>query len=114
LDLIRRIIIQVLQGLQFFKRHNIIHCDLKPENILLKQENKTGIKIIDVGSGCYEPEQIYTYIQSRFYRAPEVIIGIPYTSAIDIWSTGCIICELFLGYPIFPGESERDQMLMFM
>ncbi len=70
MDLIRRLTIQILQGLLFFQKFNIIHCDLKPENILLKQENKTGIKIIDVGSGCFEKEQIYTYIQSRFYRAP--------------------------------------------
>ncbi len=53
LDLIRRLTIQILQGLLFFQKFNIIHCDLKPENILLKQENKTGIKIIDVGSGCF-------------------------------------------------------------
>lgn len=70
LDLIRRVSIQVLQGLSFFKKHKIIHCDLKPENILLKQQNKTGVKIIDTGSGCFDGEQIYTYIQSRYYRAP--------------------------------------------
>jgi dual specificity tyrosine-phosphorylation-regulated kinase 2/3/4 len=92
MDMIRRISIQILQGLLFLKRQNIIHCDLKPENILLKQENKSGIKIIDLGSGCFEDEQIYTYIQSRFYRAPEIILGITYTSAIDIWSMGCILC----------------------
>ena len=76
LDLIRRMSIQILQGLQFFRKYDIIHCDLKPENILLKHENKTGIKIIDVGSGCYRSQQMYTYIQSRFYRAPEIIIGV--------------------------------------
>lgn len=114
LDLIRRISIQILHGLQFLTRFGIIHCDLKPENILLKQPNKTGIKIIDVGSGCYQSEQIYTYIQSRFYRAPEIILGITYTCAIDIWSLGCILCELYLGYPLFPGESEAEEILMFM
>ena len=93
-----------MQGLLFLKKYNIIHCDLKPENILLKQQNKTGIKIIDLGSGCYEQEQIYTYIQSRFYRAPEIVFGIPYTSAIDMWSLGCIIVELYQGFPLFPGE----------
>ena len=70
MELIIRFGIQILQGLTFLRRYRIIHCDLKPENILLKQKNKTGIKIIDLGSGCYEHEQIYTYIQSRFYRAP--------------------------------------------
>lgn len=106
--------IQILQGLLFLKKYNIIHCDLKPENILLKQKNKTGIKIIDLGSGCYEQEQIYTYIQSRFYRAPEIIFGIPYTCAIDMWSLGCILVELFQGYPIFPGEDEFEQVAMMM
>lgn len=61
--------------------------------------------MIDLGSSCYESKQMYTYIQSRFYRAPEVILGIKYTSAIDIWSLGCILAEFWTGYPIFPGES---------
>lgn len=113
-DLIRRFSIQILQGLCFFKKNNIIHCDLKPENILLKEENKSGIRVIDVGSGCFQDRQIYTYIQSRFYRAPEIIFGIRYTPAIDMWSFGCILVELFTGFPIFPGESENEQVLLFM
>jgi len=87
---------------------------LKPENILLKSPNKSGIKIIDFGSGCFLEERMYTYIQSRFYRAPEVIFGIPYTMAIDMWSLGCILCELFTGVPIFPGEDEVEQVSCFM
>ena len=59
-------------------------------------------------------KQIYTYIQSRFYRAPQIILGIRYTSAIDMWSFGCILVQLFTGFPIFPGEDENEQMLMFM
>lgn len=112
-DLIRRFSIQILQSLTFFKKHNIIHCDLKPENILLKEENKSGIRVIDVGSGCFEDKQLYTYIQSRFYRAPEIILGIRYTPAIDMWSFGCILVELFTGFPVFPGESENEQVLLF-
>jgi len=92
----------------------IIHCDLKPENILLKEENKSGIKIIDFGSSTFIDEKVYTYIQSRFYRAPEIMLGIPYTTAIDMWSLGCIMAELYIGYPIFPGESENDQMSRIM
>jgi dual specificity tyrosine-phosphorylation-regulated kinase 2/3/4 len=85
-----------------------VNCDLKPENILLKKPNKSAIKLIDFGSGCFEPEQIYTYIQSRFYRAPEIILGITYTSAIDMWSFGCILYELFTGFPLFAGENENE------
>lgn len=92
----------------------IIHCDLKPENILLKQPNKSGIKIIDYGSSCFMGERIYTYIQSRFYRAPEIILGIPYTTAIDMWSFGCIIAELLTGFPLFPGENEIEQLAYIM
>ena len=57
---------------------------------------------------------VYTYIQSRFYRAPEVILGLPYTTAIDMWSLGCIVAELYTGYPLFPGENEVEQLACIM
>jgi dual specificity tyrosine-phosphorylation-regulated kinase 2/3/4 len=104
IDLIRRFSIQILKALMFLNKHKIIHCDMKPENLLLKQENKSGIKVIDLGSSCKTNEIMYTYIQSRFYRAPEIILGVEYTSAIDMWSFGCILCELYTGHPIFPGQ----------
>jgi dual specificity tyrosine-phosphorylation-regulated kinase 2/3/4 len=100
--------------LKYQKDHKIVHCDLKPENILLKQQNKSGIKVIDYGSSCFLGSRIYTYIQSRFYRAPEIILGIPYTSAIDMWSFGCIVAELYSGFPLFPGENEVDQLAYIM
>lgn len=62
------------------------------------------LQLIDFGSSCYEDERVYTYIQSRFYRAPEVILGMPYDAAIDMWSFGCIMAELLTGQPLFPGE----------
>ena len=114
IGLIRRFAIQILQGLRYIRQQNIIHWDLKPENILLKNINKSGIKIIDFGSGWFGNERVYTYIQSRFYRAPEIILGIPYTTSIDIWSWGWILAELFWGYPIFAGESEMDQLGLIM
>ena len=114
LALVRCFAIQILIALRYSSSHNIIHCDLKPENILLRNPTRAAIKVIDYGSSCFTPEQIYTYIQSRFYRAPEIMLGIPYTPAIDIWSYGCILLELYTGYPIFPGESENDQMLRIM
>lgn len=80
----------------------------------MKQQNKSEIKLIDLGSSCFSDEKIYTYIQSRFYRAPEIMLGIPYTTAIDMWSFGCILAELATGFPIFPGESEPEQMALII
>ncbi|XP_048325580.2 dual specificity protein kinase YAK1 homolog isoform X1 [Ziziphus jujuba] len=100
---------QILRGLALLKDAGIIHCDLKPENILLCTSVKRGeIKIIDFGSACMEDRTVYSYIQSRYYRSPEVLLGYQYTTAIDMWSFGCIVAELFLGLPLFPGASEFD------
>ncbi|CAG9334542.1 unnamed protein product [Blepharisma stoltei] len=114
LPLIRRFAYQILQCLKVSNRLGVIHCDLKPENILLKHSNKSSLKVIDFGSSCYENQKLYTYIQSRFYRAPEIMLGIPYTSAIDIWSFGCILVELYTGSPLFAGESEIEQFQCIM
>ena len=62
MGLVRRFAIQLLVSLHYMREHNIIHCDMKPENILLRKSNKSGIKVIDFGSGTYENEQFYTYI----------------------------------------------------
>lgn len=110
LNLIRTFTIQLLDSLSILKDNKLIHCDLKPENVLLCSPDKPDIKIIDFGSSCEETRTIYTYIQSRFYRAPEIILGIPYSTSIDMWSLGCIVAELFLGIPIFPGASEYNQL----
>ncbi len=60
------------------------------------------------------PPAVYTYIQSRFYRSPEVILGHPYNMAVDMWSLGCIMAELFTGRPLFPGEDEAEQLACIM
>ncbi|KAK2168473.1 hypothetical protein NP493_1227g00030 [Ridgeia piscesae] len=110
LQLVRKFAHSILQCLDALYKNRIIHCDLKPENVLLKQQGRSGIKVIDFGSSCYEHQRIYTYIQSRFYRAPEVILGAKYGMPIDMWSLGCILAELLTGYPLFPGEDESDQL----
>lgn len=120
-NLVRVFMSQILDSLTVLARARIIHCDLKPENILLKRYllrmglircslNDPNIKVIDFGSACHEGQTLYTYIQSRFYRSPEVLLGLPYSSSIDMWSVGCIAAELFLGLPLFPGSSEYNQI----
>ena len=110
IQLIRRFAYSILRCLEALYNNKIIHCDLKPENVLLKQQGRSGIKVIDFGSSCFEHQRIYTYIQSRFYRAPEVILGASYGMPIDMWSLGCILAELATGYPLLPGENENDQL----
>jgi dual specificity protein kinase YAK1 len=109
-NLVRVFTAQLLDALTVMNEARIIHCDLKPENVLLKNLESPTLKVIDFGSACHEVQTMYTYIQSRFYRSPEVLIGLPYTSAIDMWSVGCIAAELFLGLPLFPGSSEYNQL----
>ena len=77
-----------------------------------QSERKTSqkIKLIDFGSACFEGYTTHVYIQSRFYRCPEVLVGLPYDAAIDMWSLGCVAAELFLGLPILPGVHEHDQL----
>ncbi|NXN07650.1 DYRK4 kinase, partial [Indicator maculatus] len=114
LSLIRHFTQGVLRCLQVLYQERIIHCDLKPENILLYHNVQGSVKVIDFGSSCYEHQRVYTYVQSRFYRSPEVILGHPYAMAVDMWSLGCIIAELYTGYPLFPGENEVDQLACIM
>lgn len=114
LKMIRRFTKQMLSSLNLLKQHKVIHCDLKPENILLRHPLHTEIKVIDFGSSCFENEKVYTYIQSRFYRSPEVILGMTYGMPIDMWSLGCILAELYTGVPIFPGENEQEQLACIM
>mmetsp|Transcript_22305 Transcript_22305/g.25833 ORF Transcript_22305/g.25833 Transcript_22305/m.25833 type:complete len:651 (+) Transcript_22305:782-2734(+) len=112
LNLIRKFSKQVLKALSFLARKDVdvIHCDLKPENILLRHPKKSGVKVIDFGSSCRSNKRMYSYIQSRFYRSPEVILGLPYAVSIDMWSLGCILAEMHTGEPLFSGSDQFDQM----
>nr|GFC40421.1 dual specificity tyrosine-phosphorylation-regulated kinase 3 [Tanacetum cinerariifolium] len=91
------ITIQCLEAIQFLHGLGLIHCDLKPENILVKSYSRCEVKVIDLGSSCFETDHLCSYVQSRSYRAPEVILGLPYDKKIDIWSLGCILAELCTG-----------------
>eukprot|EP01038_Epipyxis_sp_PR26KG_P012095 gene12095-16185_t len=112
LGLIRKFCRQLLKSLELLSREdiNIIHCDLKPENILLRNPRRSAIKLIDFGSSCYLKKRTYSYIQSRFYRSPEVLLGIPYNQKIDMWSLGCVAVEMHTGEPLFGGSNQADQI----
>ncbi|KAL4855458.1 Dual specificity protein kinase YAK1 [Chlorella vulgaris] len=108
LSLVRVFISQILDSMAVLRDSRIIHCDIKPENVLLKNVESGEVKVIDFGSACFESRTVYSYIQSRFYRSPEVVLGYPYAMSIDVWSLGCVAAELFLGLPLFPGACEHD------
>eukprot|EP00331_Platyophrya_macrostoma_P027383 CAMPEP_0176436612 /NCGR_PEP_ID=MMETSP0127-20121128/18077_1 /TAXON_ID=938130 /ORGANISM="Platyophrya macrostoma, Strain WH" /LENGTH=474 /DNA_ID=CAMNT_0017819975 /DNA_START=77 /DNA_END=1501 /DNA_ORIENTATION=- len=115
LDLVRKFAYQLVQVLLVMEQHKppIIHCDMKPENILLKSQNRSGIRLIDFGSACYQTRRVFKYIQSRFYRSPEVILNLEYSTPIDRWSLGCVLIELHTGVPIFDGRTEAQQLAKF-
>ncbi|KAG6602616.1 hypothetical protein SDJN03_07849, partial [Cucurbita argyrosperma subsp. sororia] len=96
---------QCLEALEFLHHLGIIHCDLKPENILMKSYKRCEIKVIDLGSSCFQSDNLCLYVQSRSYRAPEVMLGLSYDPKIDLWSLGCILAELWSGEVLFPNEA---------
>ena len=109
IEQIRQITQQMLLGLNYCHKKNIVHRDLKPENVLLTDDG--NVKLCDFGSSkCIDEKKGITstpYTVSRYYRAPELILGkLDYNSKIDIFATGCIIAELFMLTPLFPGKTE--------
>ncbi|XP_052768462.1 cyclin-dependent kinase-like 2 isoform X2 [Mya arenaria] len=108
----RKILWQVLKGIEFCHHNNIIHRDIKPENILV---SKNGVvKLCDFGFArtLAQPGEIYTdYVATRWYRAPELLVGdTKYGKAVDVWAVGCLLVEMLTGEPLFPGDSDIDQL----
>jgi len=103
----------MLRSIAYIHALGICHRDIKPQNVLVDTSTHT-LKLCDFGSAkqLIPGEVNVAYICSRYYRAPELIFGNPnYTTQIDVWSVGCVIAELMLGQPIFPGESGVDQLV---
>ena len=119
LDEIRKFARQILLTLKRLSEFEppIIHSDLKPENIMIcpkKSEDEiTTYRIIDFGSASRDKQNSF-YKQTRWYRAPEMILRIPYDVAIDIWSLGCILVEMRTGKPLFTGNDSKDQLKFIM
>ncbi|XP_065864770.1 shaggy-related protein kinase epsilon-like isoform X2 [Euphorbia lathyris] len=105
---------QICRGLNYLHRViRVCHRDIKPQNLLVNSRTHQ-LKICDFGSAkmLVPGEPNISYICSRYYRAPELIFGATsYTTAIDMWSAGCVLAELLLGQPMFPGESGVDQLV---
>lgn len=82
--------------------------------MVFKELGKSGVKLIDFGSACFFDQKEFTYIQSRYYRSPEIVLMKPYDHKIDVWSLGCLIFEIFTGSPLFPSRTEEEQMQMLL
>lgn len=108
---IRQISHHLLQALSLLKKLEIAHADIKLENILCGKVG--GVKLADFGISCTIPD-MSTYIQSRWYRAPEVILHANWGVPIDMWSLGCVLAELYTGFPLFPGEDASQQLMLQM
>ncbi|XP_054645027.1 cyclin-dependent kinase-like 5 [Dunckerocampus dactyliophorus] len=108
----RSYIYQLIKAIHWCHKHDIVHRDIKPENLLISSNDV--LKLCDFGFARNLSEGTdanYTeYVATRWYRSPELLLGAPYGKAVDMWSVGCILGELSDGQPLFPGESEIDQL----
>ncbi|XP_074849909.1 cyclin-dependent kinase-like 2 [Carettochelys insculpta] len=113
---VRRYLFQIIKGIGFCHSHNIIHRDIKPENILISQSGV--VKVCDFGFArtLAAPGEAYTdYVATRWYRAPELLVGdTKYGKAVDVWAIGCLVTEMLTGEPLFPGDSDIDQLYHIM
>eukprot|EP00042_Codosiga_hollandica_P049584 m.577952 g.577952 ORF g.577952 m.577952 type:complete len:509 (-) comp57916_c0_seq35:878-2404(-) len=109
---LRRYIWQLAAALSFCHSHNVIHRDLKPENVLISKQGL--IKLCDFGFArtiAGPGEAITDYVATRWYRSPELLVGDPnYSMPVDLWALGCLIFEMMTSEPLFPGDSDLDQI----
>ncbi|KAM4699617.1 cyclin-dependent kinase-like 5 isoform 2-T3 [Discoglossus pictus] len=109
---VKNYIYQLIKAIHWCHKNDIVHRDIKPENLLISYNDI--LKLCDFGFARNLSEGSnanYTeYVATRWYRSPELLLGAPYGKAVDMWSVGCILGELSDGQPLFPGESEIDQL----
>jgi cyclin-dependent kinase-like len=120
-ELCRTYIYQLVQAIEWCHQHRVVHRDIKPENLLIKPETQE-LKLCDFGFARLLPgapisaaridagEPLTDYVATRWYRSPELLVGLPYQYEVDIWAVGCIMGELLDGQALFPGESDADQL----
>jgi len=107
---------QLFRALAHLAKHAVVHADIKPDNILVSADFST-VKLCDFGSAFFETDSDNVptpYLVSRFYRAPEIILGLDYNRAVDLWSIGVTLVELFTGSVLFPGRTNNDMLKRFV
>ncbi|PKU72737.1 serine/threonine-protein kinase prpf4B isoform X2 [Dendrobium catenatum] len=105
---------QLFIALKHLRNCGVLHCDIKPDNMLVN-EAKNVLKLCDFGNAMFAGKNDITpYLVSRFYRAPEIILGLSYDHPLDIWSVGCCLFELYTGKVLFPGPSNNDMLRLHM
>lgn len=101
---------QIFEGVDFLHSNNIVHRDLKPQNILINRDQT--VKIADFGlSRTYTTQSCFTtVVVTLWYRSPELLLQCSYNTAVDVWAIGCIVSELYQRIPLFPGQTEAQQL----
>lgn len=134
---VRTVLRDCLEAAVCLAKAGVVHSDIKPDNIAFRacvipslplggvhslltpyapvprstsDPSAPGVALVDFGSSSFVGCPTQHYVQSRYYRAPEVLLGLPFGPAIDVWSLGCLAAELHLGIPALPGASEYDQL----
>lgn len=112
LHLVKRYLFQLLQGVNFCHTHRVIHRDLKPQNLLISELGTIKLADFGLARAFGVPLRTYTHeVVTLWYRAPEILLGCKfYSTAVDIWSIGCIFAEMVTRRALFPGDSEIDQL----
>lgn len=111
---VKRVVWQIIRGIEFCHKHNCIHRDVKPENVLITKDGT--VKLCDFGFArlLNGPGAEYTdYVATRWYRSPELLVGdTQYGAPVDVWAIGCLFGEMLTGQPIWPGKSDVDQLYL--
>ncbi|KRZ18205.1 Cyclin-dependent kinase 7, partial [Trichinella zimbabwensis] len=109
---VKNVMIQTLKGVQYLHANWILHRDLKPSNLLVNDEGVVKLADFGLARPFGSPNRIYTsQVVTRWYRCPELLFGAKYYGVgVDMWAVGCIFAEMLLRAPLFPGESDLDQL----
>ncbi|ETW05182.1 CMGC/CDKL protein kinase [Aphanomyces invadans] len=116
-ELVRRYIYQLSRAIHYCHENGVVHRDIKPENLLVNPNSDHSLRLCDFGFARMiaesQSQELTDYVATRWYRSPELLLGsTKYGKSVDIWAIGCIMGELLDGQPLFPGESEIDQLYM--